>query len=88
MKKVTKDEIMNSAEFQAFCEVVRYCAAESELVREFNRLTGHHMGEHRTPIEIAIDNACKHDPDAEAMPDFLSFVWDYVFKPLCCGKAG
>lgn len=32
------------------------------------------MGEHRTPIEIAIDNACKYDPDAESMPDFLSFV--------------
>lgn len=84
-RTVHDDGIEQSEAFRAFADVVRYCATNGELVSEFNRLTGHKLFKERTPIEIAIDNACQHDPDAEGMPDFLQFVWDCIFVPLCNG---
>lgn len=79
------DGVMENETFRAFADVVRYCTDNAELVSEFNRLTGHALFKARTPIEIVIDEACKHDPDAEGMPDFIKFVWDYIFVPLCNG---
>lgn len=85
-RTVHDDGIEQSETFRAFADVVRYCAANGELVSEFNRLTGHKLFQARTPIEIAIDNACQHDPDAEGMPDFLQFVWDCIFVPWIGGR--
>jgi hypothetical protein len=31
---------------------------------------------------MEIDKACGYDPDMEAMPDFISFVFNYVWLPL------
>lgn len=66
-----------------FEECCSECLKSKELVHEFNRLKGLHLGENRTPINIAIDNACGHDPDAEAIPEFVSFVYQCVWLPLC-----
>lgn len=84
-RTVYDDGVMESETFRAFADIVRHCAANTELVGEFNRLTGHALFKARTPIEIAIDNACQHYPDAEGMPDFLKFCWDCIFVPLCNG---
>ena len=87
MARTVHDDMVEQSEtFRAFADVVRHCAANRELVSEFNRLTGHKLFQARTPIEIAIDNACQHDPDAEGMPDFLQFVWSYIFAPWIGGK--
>lgn len=58
------------------------CLSNKELIREFNRLTGLHLGESRTGIEIAVDEACGRDPDAESIPEFVSFVYDCVWSRL------
>lgn len=80
MGKETK-HVLSEAE-TAFCNLVQFCAANDELVEQFNRLSGLHMGERRTPIQIAIDQACGYDPDAVALPKFAQFVFDYIWKPL------
>lgn len=49
----------------SFEQCALYCAGNMELVKGFNRLSGCHLGERRTPIDIAIDGACGYDPDRE-----------------------
>lgn len=63
--------------------MVIFCAGQKEFVAEFNRLTGHHMGERRNAITTAVDNACGYDPDNAAMPEFVRFVLETVYMPLC-----
>lgn len=58
------------------------CAGNWELVSEFNRLSGFHLGETRTPIEVQIDTACGYDPDQEAIPHFLDFIYECIWLPL------
>lgn len=65
-----------------FFECAVQCAGNRELVKEFNRLSGFRMGEPRKPMEIAIDDACGRDPDTEAFPYFLDFVYSCVWIPL------
>lgn len=61
------------------------CIENKELVHEFNRLTGHQLLAKRTGIEAAIDKACGHDPDNEAIPAFVSFIYSCVWVPLTIG---
>lgn len=65
-----------------FIECVALCAGNQELVQEFNRLTGLHMGEKRSGIDLAIDEACGHDPDKEAFPAFIEFVEECIWEPF------
>lgn len=65
-----------------FTECCEKCITNKEFVNEFNRLTGNHIGERRSPIEQAIDNACGYDPDKDAMGDFCAFVHECVWIPL------
>ena len=65
-----------------FSECVVMCAGNQELVQEFNRLTGFHMGERRDALAQAIDEACGYDPDKEAFPAFIEFVDEFVWTPL------
>jgi hypothetical protein len=65
-----------------FSEVCAECLANDDLVREWNRLTGHRLGVSRLPIVQMIDKACGYNPDEKAMPDFISFVWNYIWLPL------
>lgn len=69
-----------------FDECAVYCVGNSELVKEFNRLSRCHLGERRTPIEASIDNACGYDPDKEAIPQFLDFVYQCIWQPLLRGE--
>lgn len=65
-----------------FWDCVVECAGNMQLVKEFNRLSGHHMGEARDGITRAIDEACGHDPEKEAFPAFISFVYEYIWIPV------
>lgn len=65
--------------------LILHCALSQGLVQEFNRLTGHHMGERRSPLSEAIDAATGYDADREAFPDFVEFVCDCVLPALCVG---
>ena len=65
-----------------FEEVCMKCISTPGFVKEWNRLTKHHLGEHRDGFTKAIDNACGYNPDEEAMPDFVSFVYEYIWLPL------
>lgn len=65
-----------------FEDCLYHCIANKEFVREFNRLTGHHLGEKRDGITKAIDEACQYDPDMEAMPDFVEFIYGYIWSRL------
>lgn len=65
-----------------FSECCEKCITNKEFVNEFNRLTGNHIGERRSPIEKAIDNACGYDPDKLAMPAFCDFVFNFVWMPM------
>ena len=46
-----------------FSEGVVLCAWTQDLVQEFNRLTGFHLGERRDVLAQAIDKVCGYDPD-------------------------
>lgn len=70
----------------SFSECVAMCAGNQELVREFNRLTGFHMGESRTGLAWAIDEACGYEPDRDAFPAFIEFVDECVWTPLVDGQ--
>ncbi len=65
-----------------FQEVCSYCIGNREFVKQFNRLSGHHLGEPRTAIERMVDEACGRDPDMEAMPEFVNLVYEVIWKPL------
>ena len=63
------------------------CIATEGLVREFNRFCGYYLGERRDGLTMSIDKACGYDPDAETMPAFVEFVYEYVWLPLVdCAK--
>lgn len=68
-----------------FSECVVMCAGNQDLVQQFNRLTGFHMGEDRDALAQAIDKACGYDPDKEAFPAFIEFVDECVWTPLVGG---
>lgn len=65
-----------------FQDCCAQCIANKALVSEFNRLSGCHLGEKRTPIQMVIDTACNYDQDMDAMPKFVDFVCEFVWKPL------
>jgi hypothetical protein len=65
-----------------FEDVCAECLLNKELVREWNRLTGHLLGVPRSPIEAVIDKACGYNPYEKAMPEFISFVWEFIWIPL------
>jgi hypothetical protein len=69
-----------------FQDVCQECLETPGLVKEWNRLTGHHLGEKRDPIIVTIDKACGYNPDEAAMPDFLAFVYECIWLPLVAGK--
>jgi hypothetical protein len=69
-----------------FQECCSECIGNHEFVHEFNRLSGLHLGEPRTGIQMAIDNACGYDPDKAAMPEFVEFVYEYIWIPLITQK--
>lgn len=69
-----------------FEDCVIVCVGNKELVSEFNRLTGFHLGERRTALEAQIDAACGYDPDREAIPHFMDFVYEYIWLPLLAKK--
>jgi hypothetical protein len=60
------------------------CIGTPELIKEWNRLTGHSMGKRRDGITLAIDKACGYDQDEAAIPDFVDFVYEYIWLPLLC----
>jgi len=65
-----------------FIDVCKECISTKDFVKEWNRLTGHRLGFMCTPFETAIDKACGYDPDITAMPDFVDFVYKYIWLPL------
>lgn len=73
------NKMSNDIGFQECCAM---CLDNKELVKEFNRLKGLHLGERRSGIAIAIDDACGYNPDAIAIPEFVDFVYNYVWLPV------
>lgn len=65
-----------------FLECCEECLKNDDLLREFNRLWGHKLGVERKPIEKMVDKACGYDPNMKAMPDFVDFVYKFVWCPL------
>lgn len=71
--------------FQECCAV---CLDNQEFLTQFNRLTGNHIGEERTGIEIEVDKACGYDPNRDGMEDFCKFVFEFIWLPLCKHSGG
>lgn len=65
-----------------FVGCCKTCVSNAEFVKQFNRITGNHLGEIRNPIEIAIDQACGYNPDKSSMQAFCAFVFEYVCVPM------
>jgi len=70
-----------------FKECCSVCLSDKDFVREWNRLTGNKLCVSCTPIEMAIDKACGYNPDEKAMPEFISFIWEYIYLPLALPNA-
>lgn len=62
------------------------CLKNKELVKEFNRLSGCHLGEQKNGIDMAIDKACGYDPNKEAVPAFVNFVMECIWIPMVSSK--
>lgn len=65
-----------------FWDCVLICAGNRELISQFNRLTGHHMGENRSNFVKMFDSVCGYDQDKEAFPEFFAFVYNCIWLPL------
>ena len=65
-----------------FQETCSQCISDKALISEFNRLTGNRLGEPRSGIERMVDSACGFDQDKEAIPDFVRFVYEFIWLPL------
>lgn len=68
-----------------FEQVVNECASNTELVANWNRLTGRKFGQSlsRKPIEVAIDNACgATGENPEDVKEFIAFVLDCIWLRL------
>ena len=65
-----------------FIECVSVCAGQRGLIKEFDRLTGHHLSTigTRRPLDSLIDEATGRDDEAFAA--FIEFVWDCVWTRL------
>lgn len=72
-----------------FYDCLLECARTPDLVSEFNRLTGRHVGEKlaRHPIEVMVDQATGFDQALAAYQDedlraFIEFCHDCVWTRL------
>lgn len=65
-----------------FEECCLECIKNEDLIKEFNRLSGCHLGKPRKPLDIAIDKACGYDPVREDLQKFTAFVYEYVWSGL------
>ena len=65
-----------------FGECVVVCAGEPSFVREFDRLSGHHLSSitSRSALETMIDEATGRD--REACMAFLAFVWEFIWTRI------
>ena len=76
---------MKSPDALTFHDVLMECAGTPELVREFNRLTGHSLME-GSPIERMVDEATGREE--QALCDFTAFVFECVYVPLAYAVPG
>jgi hypothetical protein len=72
-----------------FLDCLWVAVSNAELVANYNRLTGEHLGEQpkRSPIELLVDQATGYeetvqDVEVERMRKFASFVKDIVWDRL------
>ena len=66
-----------------FSEIAIECIGNSELVKNFNRLTGCNIGvDKRVPIEKMIDEATGYQWGFEDMEKFIAFVFDCIWLSL------
>jgi len=88
----SKEKIMT------FQECVLECAANTELIKQFDRLQGSNLSRvlipqkvNRAPIERMIDEATGYNPIMSNMDEqfhkefqeFIFFVFEYIWLPLC-----
>ena len=73
------------ADFEA---VLRECIKHPDLIKQFNRLNGTHLGEDkRPPIVMMIDKQTGYQDvldkrDMEEFKQFADFVFQYIYLPL------
>lgn len=73
---------------KSFADVVLEVFAHDDLMREYRRLYGSSLGAPRRPragIEVLVDRATGHDPDAMNEDEALAFIgWvrEYVWDRL------
>lgn len=63
-----------------FEQCVMKCAANKELIQQFDRLAGTNLQLHGAPIELAIDKAT--GKLADDVRRFVSFVDEWIWTPL------
>ena len=73
-----------------FTKVMQECLKNKELVREFNRLQGTHIGQDaRTPFIKAIDQSTGYQAVLDKQNDeefklFADFIFRYIYLPTLC----
>jgi hypothetical protein len=70
---------------RTFEEVVAYAVGNSELVKEFNRLSGCNLGQsaQRTGLDRLIDESTGYSGETDDdMAKFAAFVWEFVWCRL------
>jgi hypothetical protein len=70
---------VNVLSFEQCCAV---CIRNEELVSEFNRLTGNNLKAMPARYALPDTYACVFEQDFKAVPVFLQFVQDFIWKPL------
>lgn len=67
---------------KSFQDVCMDILQNKEFMYHWNRLTGNSLAVNRSPIITAIDQACGYNPDEKAMPEFVDFIYEYIWLPV------
>ena len=63
--------------------VVLECYNNDDIIKEFNRLTGHQLKKLIwNDIDTLIDDACNYKPNEKGIIEFIQFVEQFIWMPL------
>lgn len=62
----------------AFLRCLYAAAAEPELIKEFDRLSGTNLARHGTPLDLMVDDATGRTSDA--LEQFVHFVFEVAYN--------
>lgn len=77
MSDIVKPDAHDLLILPGFINTLIYCINETEMVQEYDRLTGSNLSLRGTPIDLLIDEATGRLDDE--LREFIYFIYDCVY---------